>query len=171
MKHIVLLGIILATSINYIYTRTPQNHIRAYNFTTQALLPDGTVTTIHLSDYAGKKVVLYFYPKDGTPGCTKQAKVFRDNFKKLQEQNIVVIGVSYDSIKSHKSFQKKHELPFILAVDTNKKITKAYGSSGMLFPSRKTILINEKQEIIKRFDSVDITTQIQDILDAFSEKK
>ena len=141
---------------------------QAPNFTTQALFPDGSVKKISLEDYLGQNVVLYFYPKNGTPDCTKQAKIFRDSFKILQDHNIVVLGISYDSIKSHKLFQDKYQLPFILINDKNKKISKQYGSDGFLFPARKTILINEKGIVIHRFDQIDIKNQINDILQAFN---
>jgi len=140
----------------------------AKNFTTNALFPNGIIKNISLSDYHGQKIILYFYPKNGTPGCTKQAKIFRDNFKKLQDNGVIVIGVSYDSLTSHKKFQQKHQLPFILVCDDTKEISKKYGSDGWFFPSRKTILIDEKGNIVKRFESVDITNQINDILKAFN---
>ena len=143
---------------------------QAYNFSAQALFPDGKIQQFSLNDHKGKKIILYFYPKNGTPGCTKQAKIFRDNFKDLQDQGVVVVGVSYDSLSSHKKFQKKHQLPFILVCDEDKKISKKYDSSGWLMPSRKTILIDEKGSIVKRFDSVDIKNQIQDIKKAFKLK-
>lgn len=140
----------------------------AKDFSAEALFPDGRVKRISLSNYRGQKVVLYFYPKNGTPGCTRQAKVFRDNFNKLQDKGIVVIGISYDSLKSHKKFQEKHQLPFMLVCDETKSISKEYGTDGWFFPSRKTILIDEKGNIVKRFESVDITHQIDDILKTFS---
>ena len=135
--------------------------------TTQALFPDGLIKEFKLSDYLGKKVILYFYPKNGTPGCTKQARIFRDNFKDLQAHGIVVIGVSYDSLESHKKFQTTHKLPFILVTDKDKKLTKLYNSSGIFFASRKTVLLDEKGKVIKRFESVDIANQINDIFKAF----
>ena len=83
---------------------------------------------VKLSDYRGKKVVLYFYPKDDTPGCTRQACGFRDNYARSQEKNAVVLGVSPDGVDSHVAFRDKFELPFPLLVDEDKAISNAYGT-------------------------------------------
>jgi peroxiredoxin Q/BCP len=82
---------------------------------------------VSLSDYRGKKVVLYFYPKDGTSGCTQEAIEFRDLAQEFAKEGIVILGVSKDSIKSHQKFKKKHDLPFTLLSDTEKKVLKKYG--------------------------------------------
>ena len=82
---------------------------------------------ISLSQFAGKKVVLYFYPKDSTPGCTTEACDFRDNYQGLTAQDIVVLGVSADDEASHRKFIDKHQLPFPLIADTDKKIVESYG--------------------------------------------
>ncbi len=82
---------------------------------------------VKLSDFRGKKVVLYFYPKDNTPGCTQQACGFRDSYPQIQEKDAVVLGVSPDSAKSHTSFRSKFSLPFLLLVDSDHKIAEAYG--------------------------------------------
>jgi len=83
--------------------------------------------TVRLSDLRGKRVVLYFYPKDNTPGCTTQACNFRDSYPAITEKNAVVLGVSPDSAKSHGNFKAKYELPFPLLVDTDHKLSEAYG--------------------------------------------
>lgn len=85
---------------------------------------------ISLSDFAGKNVVLYFYPKDDTPGCTKEACSFRDNFSALKKKGVVVLGVSPDGAKSHDKFATKFKLPFTLVADEEKTIAKAYGVWG-----------------------------------------
>jgi thioredoxin-dependent peroxiredoxin len=87
--------------------------------------------TISLNDYSGKYVVLYFYPKDDTPGCTKEACGFRDAWKEFQNQGAVVLGVSVDSVKSHDKFIEKFSLPFTLIADEGKKIVESYGVWGM----------------------------------------
>ena len=97
--------------------------------------PDFTATTdtgeqINLSDYRGKRVVLYFYPKDNTPGCTKQACGFRDNYTVIEEQNAVVLGVSPDGQKSHQKFKSKYDLPFTLLMDEDHAIAEKYGVWG-----------------------------------------
>ena len=81
---------------------------------------------LHLSDFRGKRVVLYFYPKDDTPGCTQQACGFRDSYPQIEEKNAVVLGVSPDSVKSHQRFKTKYDLPFPLLVDADHKIAEAY---------------------------------------------
>ena len=89
-------------------------------------LPDKDGNMVSLSDFVGKKVVLYFYPKDSTPGCTRQAQAFRDAFAQFVEAGAVVIGISKDSVKSHLNFATKQELPFILLSDTEHTVLEAY---------------------------------------------
>ena len=91
-------------------------------------LPNQDVETVSLSDFAGKKVVLYFYPKDNTPGCTTEACEFRDSHSVFEKLDAVVLGVSSDSVKSHAKFRDKYELPFHLLADTEKKVHKAFGT-------------------------------------------
>lgn len=97
--------------------------------------PDFTATTsegktVSLSDFRGKNVILYFYPKDSTPGCTKEACAFRDDFAQFKKKGAVILGVSTDSAKSHEKFVQKYNLPFPLLVDDEKKIVNAYGAYG-----------------------------------------
>jgi peroxiredoxin Q/BCP len=107
---------------------------------------------VSLSDYRGRKVVLYFYPKDGTPGCTTEAKEFRDITKEFEKENAVVIGVSKDSVESHRKFKKRHDLPFTLLSDPEGKALDLYGVwkkkslYGRTFMGieRTTFLIDEK---------------------------
>jgi len=131
--------------------------------------------TVKLSDYKGKKVVLYFYPKDDTPGCTKEACNFRDNFSMLKKKGIEVLGVSADSVKSHAKFADKFELPFTLVADEDKKIVEDYGVWGekkfmgktYMGISRTTFIIDEKgviQKIITKVDTENSTEQVLDFL-------
>lgn len=85
---------------------------------------------VKLSDFRGKKVILYFYPKDDTPGCTTQSCSFRDNYPVIEEKNAVVLGVSPDGVKSHQKFKTKYNLPFILLADTDHAVAEAYGVWG-----------------------------------------
>jgi thioredoxin-dependent peroxiredoxin len=85
---------------------------------------------VSLTDFKGKHVVLYFYPRDDTPGCTKEACAFRDEFGQFRKKNVVVLGVSPDSVKSHEKFAQKHQLPFLLLADEDKAIVQAYGVWG-----------------------------------------
>ena len=128
---------------------------------------------IALSDYKGKKVVLFFYPKDNTPTCTNEACNIRDNYAQLKKKGIAVLGVSIDDEKSHKKFEQKHQLPFTLVADPDKKIVEAYGVWGLkkfmgrefMGTHRTTFLINEKgiiEHIIEKVVSKDHTAQILD---------
>ena len=90
-------------------------------------LPDQNGNLVSLSDFVGKKVVLYFYPKDNTPGCTRQACAFAQSYPEFQARNVVVIGVSKDSVVSHLKFAQKYELPFILLSDPELRAIQAYG--------------------------------------------
>jgi peroxiredoxin Q/BCP len=89
-----------------------------------------TGETVKLSDYRGRRVILYFYPKDDTPGCTTQACGFRDNYPTIEERDAVVLGVSPDGVKSHQKFKAKFDLPFTLLVDEDHAISEAYGVWG-----------------------------------------
>ena len=90
-------------------------------------LPDADGKMVSLSDFAGKKVVLYFYPKDNTPGCTRQACAFAENFAEFKNRNIAVIGISKDSVASHRKFADKYNLPFTLLADSELQAIQAYG--------------------------------------------
>jgi peroxiredoxin Q/BCP len=91
---------------------------------------DDQGNTLRLQDFAGKKIVLYFYPRDNTPGCTTEACSLRDVYDEILEKGGVVIGVSADSVKSHGNFKKKYNLPFYLLSDPDKKVIRAYGAWG-----------------------------------------
>jgi len=93
-------------------------------------LTDEQGQPVHLADYRGKRVILYFYPKDDTTGCTKQACGFRDNYLAIEEKNAVVLGVSPDGVKSHQKFKTKYDLPFRLLVDEDHAAAQAYGVWG-----------------------------------------
>ncbi len=142
--------------------------------------PDFTVKdengeTVRLKDLRGQKVVLYFYPKDDTPGCTKEACAFRDAFADYKKRNIKVLGVSLDSEASHKKFAIKYKLPFTLLADTDHAISDAYGVYGQkkfmgrsyMGVKRMTFLIDEKGKIRKVFEKVKPEDHAQEVLDAF----
>ena len=120
----------------------------------QFALKDQDGAVVRLSDFKGKSLVLYFYPKDDTPGCTAEAQDFRDHYSEFQNLDTVVLGVSYDSQASHKAFKDKHKLPFPLLVDSDHKISQAYGAKGFLFASRDVFLISDQGKILKIFRSV-----------------
>jgi peroxiredoxin Q/BCP len=133
---------------------------------------------VKLSDFKGKKVVLYFYPKDDTPGCTKEACSFRDADDVFQKKGIKVLGVSTDDEKSHQKFISKFQLPFDLLADTDKSIVESYGVWGeksmygkkYMGTNRKTFLIDENGKIAKIFDKVNVAEHADEVLEAFGEK-
>jgi len=135
-------------------------------------LRDKQGNSVSLSDFRGKKVVLYFYPRDNTPGCTRQACAFAQNYGSFEAQNAVVIGVSRDSVASHLKFAEKYELPFILLSDPDLQAIQAYGvwqekklygkvSMGVV---RSTYLINEEGVIEKVMPKVKPDTNAEEIL-------
>lgn len=144
---------------------------------TSALIP-GTVApdfttknqdekTVKLSDYRGKPVLLYFYPKDDTPGCTKEACHFRDDYSKFQKLGVVILGISRQSSLSHRAFRAKFHLPFDLLTDEDGSIAKAYGVGKwpiLGYLQRKSVLIDKDGKIVQFFDSVDPNTHSAELL-------
>jgi thioredoxin-dependent peroxiredoxin len=128
--------------------------------------------TVSLKDFRGKKVVLYFYPKDNTPGCTREACDFRDAISRFKKKDVVVLGVSPDSIESHKKFKAKFDLPFPLLADEDHKIAEAYGAWGeksmygkkFLGIIRSTFLIDEKGKIAEAFEKVKVNGHVDQLL-------
>ncbi|NET59410.1 MAG: peroxiredoxin [Symploca sp. SIO2E6] len=125
---------------------------------------DSDGNTVSLSDFVGKTVVLYFYPKDDTPGCTKEAESFRDNYTEYQGKDMVVLGVSMDDEASHKAFQEKYGLPFQLLADPDGTLTKAYDVEGGGYSKRVTYIINSEGKITHVDEKVQTATHAQDIL-------
>jgi thioredoxin-dependent peroxiredoxin len=139
--------------------------------------PDANGNKVRLKDLRGKKVVLYFYPKDDTPGCTKEACAFRDSFAKFKKRGIEVFGVSLDSEKSHQKFAKKFDLPFSLLADTDRAVSEKYETYGKkkfmgreyMGVHRRTFLIDEQGKIKKIFEKVKPETHAEEVLAAFDE--
>jgi thioredoxin-dependent peroxiredoxin len=142
------------------------------------MLPDQDGKMHKLSEYRGKPVVLYFYPKDDTPGCTKEACSFRDNFAQFKKAGIEVLGVSTDDPKSHTKFREKYHLPFTLLADTDKKVVKDYDvwvdktNYGKTYfgTARTTFLIDKNGNIIHVFEHVKPEDHAQEVINRFSEK-
>jgi peroxiredoxin Q/BCP len=138
---------------------------------------DANGETVSLKDLRGQKVVLYFYPKDDTPGCTKEACSFRDEFATFKKRGITVLGVSPDNEKSHKKFETKYKLPFTLLADTDHAIAESYGVWGekkfmgrtYMGVQRSTFLIDEKGKIKKVFEKVKPEDHASEVLEAFAE--
>lgn len=130
---------------------------------------------VSLQDFKGKKVILYFYPKDNTPGCTTEACNFRDNYQSLQAEGLEVIGVSTDSQQSHQKFIAKYDLPFTLLADEDKAIVQAYGVYGekkfmgkkYMGTTRRTFLIDEQgiiTHIINKVDNKNASQQVREMI-------
>lgn len=127
---------------------------------------------ISLKQFKGKKVVLYFYPKDDTPGCTKEACSFRDGYNELKKAGYEVLGVSVDSVQKHKKFEEKYALPFTLVSDEAKEIVEAYGVWGKkkfmgreyMGTNRVTFVIDEKGKITSIIDKVEVSNAAEQIL-------
>ena len=126
---------------------------------------------VSLKDFKGKNVVLYFYPKDDTPGCTTEACDFKDQNKKFEKKNAVVLGVSADSVDSHVKFKKKYGLPFHLLSDPDKKMLEAYGvwkeksmyGKKYMGIERSTFVIGESGKIEKIFPKVSVTGHVDEV--------
>lgn len=142
--------------------------MKAYDFTLTA----DNGETVTLSDYRGKKVIVYFYPKDSTPGCTQEACSFRDSFSRITGKGAVVFGISRDSLKKHESFKRKNELPFLLLSDEDGNVCEHYGvwkekiNFGKKYfgIERSTFLIDEKGTIVKEWRKVKVSGHVEEIL-------
>jgi thioredoxin-dependent peroxiredoxin len=136
---------------------------------------DANGQPIKLKNFRGEKLVLYFYPKDDTPGCTREACSFRDAFAEFRKRGIKVFGISPDNETSHKKFTDKFQLPFTLLADTDHAIADAYGTYGQkkfmgrtyMGVNRTTFLIDEKGKIKKIFEKVKPEDHAREVLDAF----
>ena len=135
-------------------------------------LTDDTGSEVSLSDFAGKKVVVYFYPKDDTPGCTKEACSFRDNYDAILEKGAVVIGISPDDEASHGTFKSKFDLPFYLLADPEKKAIEAFGAWGekKMYGKtyegviRSTFVVGEDGTIVKAWPKVKPEEHAEEVL-------
>jgi len=147
----------------------PKEGDKAPDFTAK----DQNGKTVSLSDFKGKNVILYFYPKDDTPGCTAEACSFRDNYQSLLGKGFAVIGVSTDDEKSHKKFETKHNLPFPLIADPDHKIVEGYDvwveknmyGKKYMGTARVTFLIDTDGVISKVIDKVDTKNSSQQVID------
>lgn len=135
-------------------------------------LKDQFNETHKLSDYRGKKVILYFYPKDDTPGCTTEACSFRDNYQTYRQHGFEILGVSADDTKSHAKFQEKYSLPFLLLADTDHQVCETYGvwqlkkNMGKEYYgiARTTFVIDEEGKILKIYEKVKPEEHAEQIL-------
>lgn len=136
-------------------------------------LPDQNGNTHKLRDFRGKKVLIYFYPRDNTPGCTTEACQIRDNFLKFQKINVVVLGISIDSAKSHQNFAAKYRLPFTLLSDITKEVVKKYGvykikkfmGKEFMGTVRTSFLIDKDGRIEKIYENVKPAIHSQEVIE------
>lgn len=141
-------------------------HRRAPSFE----LPDQDGVTRTLEEFRGKVVVLYFYPKDATPGCTREACAFRDAWARLEAAGVQVLGVSTDDVASHRAFADEHELPFPLLADPDGAVTRAYGvPMRMGMAARTTFLIDGSGVIRRVWEDVDPAVHVEEVLAAVAE--
>ena len=139
-------------------------------------LSDADGNKVKSSDFKGKKHVIYFYPKDFTPGCTTEADEFSKDYKKFQKEDIEVIGVSPDDVDSHKKFCEKMKIPYVLLADTEKELSKKFGVWGKkkfmgreyMGVQRSTFLVDEKGKIFKAFPKVKPAGHSKEVLEAFA---
>jgi len=133
---------------------------QAPDFTLQS--DDGT--SVSLKDFRGKIVVLYFYPKDFTPGCTKEACAFRDDFLEFKKRDVAIIGISYDKPEEHAKFRIGYGLPFVLLSDKNKEVSRTYGADGVIVAKRITYVIDKDGKVIAVYPKVDVGSHSEEIL-------
>lgn len=135
------------------------------------VLPDQDGKLIKLDDFKGQKLVIYTYPKDNTPGCTIEAKKFRDSIKEYDDKGIKIIGISADSVKSHKNFHDKHNLNFTLLSDKEgKKALKSFGALSGGFTKRRTWLIDENWKIEKVYEKVSARKHNEELIDYYEKE-
>lgn len=162
-----LLGIVMCMGI------FAANALSVGDVAPEFMLPDQDHKMRTLTEFKGKYVVLYFYPKDDTPGCRKQACQLRDNFGEFEKQDIVVLGINYDSPDSHKKFKEKYHLPFILLSDKDKETAKKYGAKNWWFipvPYRMTFIIDPQGKISSILPDVDVASHAQEVLKIIEDK-
>ena len=143
----------------------PQESSKAPDFN----LPGSSGGNIALKDLKGKNVVVYFYPKDDTPGCTKEACGLRDDFAAFRKLNATVFGVSYDTIESHKKFIEKYHLPFALLSDPDRTVAKLYGADGAFGAKRMTFVIDKSGAIAWMNPAVNPATHSQELRDVLAK--
>ncbi len=163
IANLTMVGLVLAFS-------TPEEKLAVGQAAPDFSLPDQDSEMHALSDYLGQKVLVYFYPKDDTPGCIKEACGLRDSYSNFESAGIVILGISFDDAKAHQKFIAKHDLQFTLLSDLDHSVATAYGAKG-LYPLalRKSFLIDEAGMLVKIIDKVDVTTHSKDVLRYFDE--
>lgn len=147
--------------------------MKAKNFS----LPASNGNVVSLEDFKGKNVIVYFYPKDNTPGCTTEACSFRDSFEEFQSSETIILGISKDSIKKHNGFIEKHNLPFLLLSDEDGKVCEDYGvwqlkkmmGKEYMGIVRSTFLIDKDGNLVKEWKAVKVNGHIEEVLELVKE--
>ena len=169
MKKIFYSAILLIAFFSYYKISMASTELKIGDKAPEFNLPDAKGEIVNLASFKGNWVVLYFYPKDDTPGCTKEACSFRDDLHKLEKLGAKVVGISVDGTSSHAKFAEKYHLPFPLLADKDGKVADSYGALTNLFvlklAKRYTYLINPKGNIAKIYQSVDTSRHSQEIID------
>jgi len=169
IKILFYVAVILVALIGYRHYALKQPSLIIGENAPEFTLPDKNGIQHSLSDYRGKYVVLYFYPKNDTPGCTKEACSFRDDLSKLEQLNAKVIGISVDSEASHQKFAEKYHLPFTLLADVDGHVANAYYAlTNLIFikiAKRYTFLIDPDSKLVKIYNNVDVSNHSQQIID------
>ncbi len=130
------------------------NNVPDLSAALELALPDARGETRRLKDFRGRNVVVYFYPKDDTPGCTVEGKEFRDSFEQFEALDCVIIGVSTDSAERHRAFAEKHALPFILLADEEGKLAAAFGVLNGKYANRSTFVLDSDLRVRRAFHEV-----------------
>jgi peroxiredoxin Q/BCP len=175
---ILIIGALIITTLVLTSCKQSKKNKNSPNATIGSIAPNFSLQdqdgkTHILARYKGKKIALYFYPKDESPNCTKQACSLRDGYSELKEQGIVLLGVSFDSASKHQKFSTKHKLPFPILSDHNKTVTKQYNAVQNLlvvqFPKRLTYLINKDGLIVDIIKNPNVKNHAQQIIDRFNQ--
>jgi thioredoxin-dependent peroxiredoxin len=168
MKQLLFVPVIMALLAGAAQASKPDRE-KAFDFKA----PTTSGKTVSLNELKGRWVVLYFYPKADTPGCTKESCSLRDGYEQISKTGAVILGVSLDSMESQKAFKKKYELPFELVSDADKKIARAYGALGLMgfYASRKTFLIDPDGYVARVLGDVDVSHHDSQVLKALEELK
>ena len=177
-RKLTLISIAVLFGLVFAFTMTKQTNsgpLQVGDKVPEFSLPDQNGEIFNIADYLGKNpMVIYFYPKDDTPGCTKEACSFRDSFEEFTDRNVQVIGISADDVESHRNFAKKYNLPFTLLADTKNEVRKLFGVKSNLMgliPGRVTYVIDSSGKVIYIFESQFKATQhIREALQAIDNQ-
>ncbi|MFA5976279.1 MAG: peroxiredoxin [Elusimicrobiota bacterium] len=163
----IVLGVVLM-----VFSKAGAAELKVGSLAPEFTAPASDGSQVHLEEWLNRApIVLYFYPKDDTPGCTKEACGLRDDFAAFRTLKATVFGISFDSIESHRKFIEKYRLPFLLLSDTDKSIAKAYGAGGLLFASRQSFIIDKAGRLVYINRSVTPATHSAELQAVLSQLK